>query len=342
MPTKVLRPTPLSPRAHLKLRADLNKIIWDVVYAPVVEAVRGILPKRAADKILPELGDTRAELKNAGEETLRKALRDGKVQVVRDRRHGLDVFFTAGAPGRELADAIRDVGAEYDRVRKAYTMESAATPAWVTVESKAYTSRVRATHDAIKETLDKIRAGLDEALGKVNISKGARQAADEAEESWRTAARQLEMPLDMDEKSHAALVEAIKASAKVPIKTELTRSIKELRDEVDENASRGYRAEGLAKRVRSRYGVSLAQADLIARQETSNLMATYQMERAKSAGLKRFVWRAVMDERTRKLHREFNGKIFSFDSPPFDPATGKPAIPGKTFRCRCVALPVIE
>ena len=61
------------------------------------------------------------------------------------------------------------------------------------------------------------------------------------------------------------------------------------------------------------------------------LMQYYQQ----AAGIQEYRWQTMMDDRVRPSHRDRQGLIFRWDTPPPD------GHPGEAIRCRCVADPVI-
>lgn len=48
----------------------------------------------------------------------------------------------------------------------------------------------------------------------------------------------------------------------------------------------------------------------------------------------KYIWRTVEDDKVRSSHRQYNGKIFSWDNPP------QGGHPGEDYNCRCWAEPV--
>ena len=88
--------------------------------------------------------------------------------------------------------------------------------------------------------------------------------------------------------------------------------------------------------------VSKDKARFLARNETSLLTAKYRQIRYEEIGIDKYEWSAVMDKRTRHLHKELNGKIFDFRNPPIiDAHTGQRGNPGETYNCRCLSIPII-
>ncbi|MFA5380138.1 MAG: minor capsid protein, partial [Dehalococcoidia bacterium] len=81
----------------------------------------------------------------------------------------------------------------------------------------------------------------------------------------------------------------------------------------------------------------------LARQETSLFFSKFSMNRASSAGVRRYKWSTSHDGRVRERHKELNGTIHSVDDPPVvDLKTGRRAHPGCDFGCRCAAIWVLE
>ena len=103
--------------------------------------------------------------------------------------------------------------------------------------------------------------------------------------------------------------------------------------------------------------VSKARADLIARTETGRAAVTFQQARAESIGSEGYIWRAVMDYKTRPelgiknfarlntlkrgSHRKLDGTYHRWDDPPIAGTNGERAHPGAIYNCRCYAEPVL-
>lgn len=105
----------------------------------------------------------------------------------------------------------------------------------------------------------------------------------------------------------------------------------------------GYRASSLEDMIAKQKNISKKKAKFLARQETKLLVSEYRKNRFKEMGVTRYIWSTVLDGRERKLHRELNGQIFSWDNPPIiDERTGERGNPGEAYNCRCIAKPVID
>jgi SPP1 gp7 family putative phage head morphogenesis protein len=108
--------------------------------------------------------------------------------------------------------------------------------------------------------------------------------------------------------------------------------------------SDGRSRQEVRRAVEHELDISKGRAKFIARQETSLLTSNIKEVQYKQAGVDRYIWRTVGDNRVRDMHDELNGKEFSFSNPPDAKyfSTGKPENPGHDFNCRCVALAIIE
>jgi SPP1 gp7 family putative phage head morphogenesis protein len=87
--------------------------------------------------------------------------------------------------------------------------------------------------------------------------------------------------------------------------------------------------------------VTKARADLIARTETGRAAVTFQQVRAQAIGSEYYIWYAVMDWKTRELHRTLNKTMHRWDDPPIAGPNGERAHPGAIYNCRCYAEPVL-
>jgi SPP1 gp7 family putative phage head morphogenesis protein len=131
---------------------------------------------------------------------------------------------------------------------------------------------------------------------------------------------------------------AIFANANVSlIKTLSERHFSAIELMVTDGIQRGLRHEEIAKALQDGpFSATPKQAALIARDQVSKLNGQLTELRQKQAGISRYIWRTVGDERVRESHQELDGQIFSWDDPP------EVGHPGYDYQCRCYAEPVIE
>lgn len=99
----------------------------------------------------------------------------------------------------------------------------------------------------------------------------------------------------------------------------------------------GTRVEEIQDMIRERFDVSESRANLIGRDQTNKYHGDLNRSRQVEAGINKYRWRGVMDERERDSHVEKEGEVYSWDDPPAD--TGHP---GEDYQCRCWAEPIID
>ncbi len=351
---------------YAELLKAIDKLLWDMVYEPVVDLVRPSLPKSLRGQISPrELQESTArELHNAGEDALRKALKDGRVQMLPDPK-GEEALFTVPAPDRHISDGLKSFGARINKTTGLWACPIDSVPSWVRLEASGYSTRSKAVHDTVTDLIDELEGKIDELVARANLAKSSDDTIGKVQKgAWKEGAKKLEASWNLGPAGQTALakafersrgirisspsskvsvVSAFDESAKREVKVWALEALARLRAEVEANAEQGYRAEGLAERIRNEYGVSKTRAELIARQETSNFMANYREARALDAGIKKYQWYTVRDSRTRKDHLALHGTIQRYDRPPItDQRTGARNNPGQDFRCRCVDRPVVE
>ena len=96
------------------------------------------------------------------------------------------------------------------------------------------------------------------------------------------------------------------------------------------------RADQLAKEIYRTGEVTESRAMLIARTETSRAASTFTEARAKYAGSTHYIWRTSGDSDVRHDHKELEGKVIAWDSPPIaDQRSGTRAHAGALWNCRC-------
>lgn len=127
------------------------------------------------------------------------------------------------------------------------------------------------------------------------------------------------------------------------IKDWVPQDIIKMREVVGQMAIEGKSSKAIADYISQRFGIEQRHAKFLARNESAIATTSYLQAKYKEEGFTHFKWGASMDERTRELHRELNGQIFKFSEPPIiDKRTGQRGLPGETYNCRCVIIPVID
>ena len=274
-------------------------------------------------------------LQNATPRYLVQALRSGKLQYVNG--------FFIGPLNSNLSKELRGIGAVYNKVKKAYKLETGNLPQDVllaitegNIEAKA---KLRKVEDFLKAVEgQKIKVGdLEPFFGKT--LQGLDRQFDTT--TKKVTGKVLGIPLRPE------LVEKLKddytENLDLYIQKWHDEQILRLRQKVSQNVQQGFRAENLIQDIQAEKKVSYNKAKFLAKQETSLMVSKYRQVRYEDAGVNQYMWSTSKDQRVRDAHRHLQGKIFRFDQPPVtDPATGARNNPGEDYNCRCVAIPVLS
>jgi len=248
--------------------------------------------------------------------------------------------FVYGKFNAGISKALKLLGATFNIPKKAFKISLSSFPP----DIRAAISRGSVVES---EAISKMRKKLQELTDNniiipntVDVAKST--LADLHKQFEKLTPKDLEIPVEM----HGAMEEKMIASYTANVYDEIedlgADAIYRMRQRVEDAVGQGIRAKGLKKILMSEYGVTANRAKFVARQETSLFVAKYRQVRYEEAGLNQYQWSTSSDLRVREDHKELNGRIFSWDSPPItDKATGARNNPGEDFGCRCVALPVI-
>ena len=102
------------------------------------------------------------------------------------------------------------------------------------------------------------------------------------------------------------------------------------------NFQAGRRASFVAKEIQGVFATSNRRANLIAQDQIQKLNGKLTERRHANLGIEKYKWRTVLDHRVRDAHKVREGKIFSWDNPPYD------GHPGEPVNCRCYAEPEFD
>ena len=96
-----------------------------------------------------------------------------------------------------------------------------------------------------------------------------------------------------------------------------------------------FSAEALRQYVGESIAITRRHARVVSEDQAINVVGRLNKRRQELAGVRRYRWRTMRDDRVRDTHRANDGETFRWDSPP--PRTGHP---GSEINCRCTAEPV--
>jgi len=294
-------------------------------YAPIYSVIEPIEEYYNASTYTPE-------------QIVSAALRSGQIQYINGKFVG---NFSA-----KISKALESIGAKFNKVTKTYNLQSSALSITVK-EAAAYASMIALARNKL----------LLEALSYINI-----------ESAMPELARLLDVPLDtiledLDEQAYLSLKDAItivptiteeqRAALKAQYVDDVSISVKnftkaqtdKLRAMVEENLFTGLADnKSLVQAIVDEFGVTESKSRFLARQETSLFTAIYRKITYMEAGITHYKWSTAGDNdpRVRPMHKELNGKIFTWDNPPITNDKGDRNNPGEDFNCRCVAIAVID
>lgn len=127
------------------------------------------------------------------------------------------------------------------------------------------------------------------------------------------------------------------------IKSLTAGHLEDLKGVVTRGARAGLRHEEVAAQIEKQFGVAKNRAALIASDQIGKLNGELNKLRQTNLGVRRYRWSTSQDERVRKGHRNLEGTIQLWSTPPIvDQRTGERGHPGQPIRCRCSAIPIID
>lgn len=126
------------------------------------------------------------------------------------------------------------------------------------------------------------------------------------------------------------------------IKTLAGKQIDDIRTLLEQGEIGAWRVEELSQKIKDSFGVNQSRADLLARDQTLKLNGDLTKVRQQNAGITKYIWTAVGDDRTRPMHAELDGTIQQWAVPPQISPDGRTGHPGEDYQCRCTAFPVLD
>lgn len=202
---------------------------------------------------------------------------------------------------------------------------------------------------------------LNVILGQVRVAIARRMTESELAEYLRTLAGQTERYNSGQIKRAFSQVLAINAVAEEPwlrdaiqgfvsksvsaIKDVQTRYLNRISQSVIDAGVNGIRWESLAKDIGKVANVSENRARLIARDQIGTFHGQLTRLRQTSLGIRKYVWIATKDERTRIEHKERDQKVFYWSedqAPRGARVLPEGERPGEPINCRCSARPVFD
>jgi SPP1 gp7 family putative phage head morphogenesis protein len=315
LPIQRLRPAEYEP-----IEKQLLRMFREIIFNPVVAVLREVTTQAKS-------------IFNSTQSVVSDALVSGTIQ------YAGGIF--SGKYNAQISKAIRDLGAVWDNRKKQYYLSPAKVPSWVKTAAALAQAKAERIHIEIKAKLDETQKNLARIVREQQVDVTKTQ--DGFEEGFKTAAEKLGVGYKLTPESKRKLAEDYNDNIKLYVKKFSQEQIDELRGMVEENADSGFRYDSLVDKIGSRFDIAKRKAKFLARQETALFMSKFRQQRFSEAGVHKYEWSAVGDERTRDDHRKLSGRVFLYSDPPVtDSATGQRNNPGEDFNCRCVDIPILE
>lgn len=315
MAYRTLRPLTLKTDYYTDIEREIARFFYLVIFKPLFGIIR----------------DSGLELRNSIT-PLVDAILSGRVYQDGNRFYG---NFSASIT-RELKAA----GAQYDGRTKSWQYPSAPPPEIQIALANAQANAEKAAAEII-HALDSVN--VQQEIKQLDLQPAYDRSLKRMNQDFIKITEKVAIAPKLTPQMADNISKNWAENLDIYIKDFADEKILELRKMVSENAMRGQRSANMVKTIQAEYGVSQRKAKFLARKETSLLMSEYQEQRYKSIGIEEYIWDGVNDARERPDHKELNGKIFTWDSPPVtNRRTGARNHPGKDFGCRCVARAVIR
>ena len=196
----------------------------------------------------------------------------------------------------------------------------------------------------IQSYLGDLQANMDYVGNNIDFGQQVEKIGDNLDKQFKRSMSKINViPAELTSYQLAEIAKNYTYNLNYYINKWTQKEIITMREDLQKMTLAGYRAESLEDYFIKRKGIARRKAKFLARQETKLLVAEYRKNRFKQEGVTKYRWSTILDGRERKLHKELNGRIFSWDNPPIiDERTGERGNPGEAYNCRCKAIPVID
>jgi SPP1 gp7 family putative phage head morphogenesis protein len=331
---KTLEPIIIKDSWSSELESLLINLIIEAIFKPIVSEISDI-----------------ERMDNDRKTTLEKALKSGRVQYQNGQFRG--EITTA------ISKEIKSLGGRF--YRGSWHIPPDRMPEALTKAISSNQLSMRLIEANINKVMDVMPSILTKKISMLDLTEMGIEGLDRVSKEFkRTVGEAISIAPDIGVKGRKEVRDRYFESENLPIKKHLLRdfedktkyysenfsqeTVEKLRKKISDHIATGGTRKDLRKLIGSELDIAKDRARFIARQETSLLLSNFKEVQYKQAGIDKYIWRTVGDNRVREKHAELNGKIFSFDSPPdasyFN--TGQPENPSHDYNCRCVAIPIVE
>lgn len=308
---RTLRPVPLKDRYWRDLQRQIQKTFYDTVYRDLFNLI-----------------ESETELQNDNDVLIR-ALKDRQISYY-------DGKFV-GNYNASITKNLRAIGAKFNKLTKTWDIRQDLVP----IELSMTMARREIQDKELNQSAVKI-------INEVDFSQqiNDNDLLKVFEKNIETMANQIDKSIgikfSLTDEQRENIATDWTNNLDLYIKDFMQENVTQLRNDVMKNVSQGQRANNLVKSIQNRYNVTKSKAQFLARQETSLLMSKMRETRYTGAGINKYKWKTANNERVRDRHRELNGNVYQWSTPPIINEKGDRGHPGEDFNCRCVAVPIVE
>ena len=308
----------------------MNKSQEQVIYSKIAKFFDEVLFSYMEEV----LKDKRVENEGEG---IAAAIKSGRVF------YQVGVFKSKSRFSNKLAKELESIGARYSKSAKGYALAPDRVPMNIQQAIAQVKIKNQENVTKIQKYLEDIENQADYIFQNINFDKEVEAIGRNLDYQFRNSMKKINVvPADLTSYQLSEISKNYTTNLNYYIQKWTRSEIVTLREKIQDIVFAGYRAEALEDLIKKRKGVSDRKAKFLARQETKLLVAEYRKNRFKQEGVTTYRWSTVLDGRERELHKQLNGRIFSWDEPPIiDATTGERGNPGEAYNCRCSAIPVI-
>lgn len=257
--------------------------------------------------------------------------------------------YVYGKLNAKLSKELQDLGAVYNKNKKAFKLEEA--PIEITNIIYSNQNKLKQMVYNLDDFLNDYVSNLDSSLQFLNLSYN--DTLNNYHEQLKDNLSEFGIIPNLNNYEKESLNNNYTETTKKYIKNWLEKDIIKFRNEMKQYVLEdGYNSLTLAKKIQKQYNVSQDKAVFLARQESNLLLAEYSKNKYKKMGFNSYEWQTANDEKVRDYpknnesggnHKALNHLIFNYDDPPIvNQITGERANPGEAYNCRCVGAPVIK
>lgn len=275
------------------------------------------------------------------QDTIRNAINQGDIYYQDNA-----FYSTTGRFNNQLSKELEKLGAKYSKYRKAYLLDKSKVPLEILGAidmMKAKTAgKVIALQTFLSYQLNELTKEEKKLVFDGMVEKIMLNLQDRVYKNAKAKKIELISPKLTDFRA-SEIAQSYTDNLNFWIKDWTDNNIIRMREVVGQMAIEGKSRFDIAEYIAKEFGIAQRHALFLARNETAIATSSYLSAKYREEGINFFKWKTNLDGRERPLHRELNNEIFKFDNPPIiDERTGQRGLPGQSYNCRCVMIPVID